>query len=121
MSTTSDHRVASLFGLLGAVLLIVQGILDLLSGVVYLAVGHGVRAYGSFDQAVIFVIVGLIVGFFAAAGRIRRDERTIVTGVILIVLALVGWLALGFGSGVLGILAAVLILISGVVYLLAGR
>jgi hypothetical protein len=121
MSATSDHRIASLLGLLGAVLLIVQGILDLLSGVVYLAVGHGARAYGSLDQAVIFVVAGLLVGFFAAIGRMRGEERSLVAGVILIVLALVGWLALGFGSGLLGILAAVLVLIAGVVYLLAGR
>ncbi len=121
MSAATDHRVASLFGLLGAALLIVQGILDLASGVVYLAVGHGGRAFGSLDESLILIVVGFIVAFFAAVGRTRGEERSIGTGVVLVVLALVGWLILGFGGNVLGLLGTILILISGVVYLLAGR
>ncbi len=121
MSAATDHRVASLFGLLAAALLVVQGILDLVSGVVYLAVGHGGRAFGSLDESLILIVVGLIVAFFAVTGRSRANERSLGTGVVLVVLALVGWLILGFGGTVLGLLGTVLILVSGVVFLVAGR
>jgi hypothetical protein len=121
MNAPRDRRIASLFGFLGAALLIVEGLLDLLSGVVYFAVGHGGRAFGVFDQGLIFVVVGLIVGFFAAIGRREGDERSVVTGAVLLVVALVGWIALGFGSGVLALLGTVCLLIAGVVFLLAGH
>jgi hypothetical protein len=121
MSGSSDRRIASLFGFLGTALLLVAGLLDLLSGVFYFAVGHGGRAFGAFDQGLIFVVVGLIVGFFVATARIERGDRTVVVGVVLVVLAILGWLALGFGSGVLALLATVCILISGIVFLVAGR
>ncbi|MGP8074684.1 MAG: hypothetical protein ACLQD9_09070 [Thermoplasmata archaeon] len=121
MSASSDRRIASLFGFLGTALLLVAGILDLLSGVFYFAVGHGGRAFGSFDQGLIFVVVGLIVGFFVATARMEGSDRTVVVGVVLLVLAILGWLALGFGSGVLALLATICILVSGVVFLVAGR
>jgi len=121
MSGASDLRIASWFGLLGAALLFVQGIVDLLLGVISLAVKHPGPAFGVFDQGVILVVVGIIVAFFAAVGRLRGEGRSVVAGVVLIVLALVGWIALGFGSGILALLGSVLIVVSGVVYLLAGR
>jgi hypothetical protein len=121
MSDGGDRRIAAIFGVLGAALLVLEGFIDLLRGVVYLAIGRGFGAFGPFDQAVILVVMGLVVGLFALLGRYRSEGRSLVAGVVLIVIAIVGWLGLGFGSGILGLLGTVFVLVSGVVYLVADR
>jgi len=121
MTDGGDRRIAVAFGLLGAVLLVLEGLVDLVRGVVYLAIGRGLQAYGPFDQAVILVVMGLVVGLFAVLGRAHAEGRSLLAGIVLIVLAVIGWLGLGFGSGVLGLLGTVFLLISGVVFLVADR
>lgn len=121
MSDGGDRKIAVVFGLLGAVLLVLEGLIDLVRGVVYLAIGRALQAFGPFDQAVILVVVGLVVGLFAALGGRRTEGQGLVSGVVLIVLAVVGWLGLGFGSGVLALLGTVFVLVSGVVFLVVGR
>lgn len=121
MSADGDRRLGMIFGLIGAAFLVLAGLFDLVGSVVFLAVGHGLRALDALDQSIVFIVVGLLIGFFAVLGRVRGGDRTFVIGLILIVLALVGWLALGFGSGVLAILASIFVLIGGIFYLAAGR
>jgi hypothetical protein len=121
VSTYSDRRLGLTFGVIAAALLVVDAFLRLLFGVVLLASGHAHAAAGSVGGAVIFLVVGLLIGLFAVLGRTRDSERSLAAGVILIVLALVGWLALGFGGSLLAILAAVFALIAGILFLVAGR
>ena len=109
-----------LFGLLGGTLLIVDGILDLVSGVVFLALGRGLRAVDSWDQAVIFIVVGLLIAFFAVLGRSSRStERPVAAGAVLVVLAVVGWFVLGFSNGVLALIASVFVLVGGILFLVS--
>jgi hypothetical protein len=110
-----------IFGVIGAVLLVIAATLRFLAGAVLLATGRGFAALGSADEAVIFLVLGLVIGFFAILGRSRDADRSLAAGIVLIVLALVGWLALGFGSSVLAILAAIFTLIAGILFLVAGR
>jgi len=117
----SERRAAALCGLLGAVLIVLDGLLDLARGFFYVVVGRGVHALLPLDQALIFFVVGLIVAVFSILGGLRRDGPATVSGAVLVVLAVVGWLALGFGSGVLAILGTVLVLVGGVVFLASGR
>lgn len=122
MSGASDRNLAALFGILAAVFLGIEAIFDLVTGVVYLAFGRsGGRALGAFDEGVIFLVLALIVAVFAFVGRARHTDRSVAAGVVLIALAAVGWFALGLGSGLLAILSAVFMLISGIVFLVAGR
>ncbi len=110
-----------IFGLVGAAFLVIEGLIDLSSGVIFLAFGHGLRAVGALDQAIVFIVVAFVVGFFAILGRERGQDRGLAVGLILIVLAVVGWLVLGFGSGVLAILASVFVLVGGILFVVAGR
>jgi len=121
MAGSSDRYIGAVFGILGAVLLFVEAILDLVRGVVYLAFGHGVRAFGPFDQAIVLLVIGAIVAVFSMLGGSRREDRGVLAGAVLVVLALVGWLLLGFGTGVLALLASILVLIAGIVFLVSSR
>jgi len=121
MTADSDRRLGLLFGVIGAVLLVVAAVVRFLLGVVFLATGHGYLGLGSLGESVLYLVVGLIVGFFAVLGRSRGTDRSLAIGIILIVLAIVGWLALGFGNSILALLGAVFTLISGILFLVAGR
>lgn len=123
LKTTADgdRRLGMVFGVLGAVLLVAAAVVRFFVGVLFLATGHGIDALGSVNDAVIFLVVGLVIGFFAILGRSRGNDRSLVAGVILVVLAIVGWFALGFGSSVLAILGAIFTLIAGILFLVAGR
>jgi hypothetical protein len=121
MDDPRDRRVAGLLGLLAAVLIGLDGLLDLARGLFSLAVGRVGPAYFPFDQGVILVAVALLVAAFSVMGGLRRDGRSTVAGVVLLVVVVVGWLALGLGSGLLSLLGALLGLVAGVVFLVSGR
>jgi len=118
---SSDRRIAALFGFLGAVLIGLEGLVDLVRSAIYLAVGSGVHAFLPFDQGVVFLFLGLIVGAFAFLGGMRGEGHATMAGAVLLVVVVVGWFALGLGSGLLAILGAVLALVAGVVFLVSGR
>lgn len=121
MTRLGDRNLGFLFGVLGAVVLVAVGLIDFLGGFVFLALGSGHSAIAAWGRSVVYVIVGLIVGLFAFLGRSGGNDRTLTAGVILVVLAIVGWFALGFAGGVLELLAALFALIAGVLYLLSAR
>jgi hypothetical protein len=121
MSVQADRRLGFVFGVLGAVLLILDALLRFARGVVFLATGFTYAALGSIGSSILFVVVGLLIGFFAFVGRHPGSDRSLAAGVILIVLALLGWLVLGFGGSLLAILAGVLTIIAGILFLVGGR
>ncbi|HTZ61107.1 MAG TPA: hypothetical protein VMC82_00435 [Thermoplasmata archaeon] len=121
MTADGDRRLGLIFGVVSAVLLVVDAVLRFLVGIIFFATGREIAALGSANSAVIFLVLGLVIGFFAFLGRSRGPDRSLAAGVILIVLALVGWLALGFGGSLLAILAAVFALVAGILFLVAGR
>jgi hypothetical protein len=117
----SDRRLGMLFGLLGAALLVVEGILRAVGGFVSLTFGHGGRAVGAWEGSVLFFVVGLLVGFFALIGRSGSGDRGLASGVLLIVLAILGWALLGFGTGLFALLGGLLALIGGILFLVGSR
>jgi hypothetical protein len=121
LSAHGDRWLAVAFGLIGAVLLIVDAVIRFFVGIIFLAIGREFQGLGSVGASVIFLVVGLVIGFFAILGRARPGGRSMAVGAVLVVLALVGFLFLGFSSGVLAILAGVFTLISGILFLVASR
>ncbi len=121
MTADGDRRLALIFGVIAAVLLVVDAALRFLVGILFLATGRELAALGTANEAVIYLVIGLVIGFFSILGRSRGADRSLGVGIVLIVLALVGYLGLGFGGSVLALLAAVFTLIAGILYLAAGR
>ncbi len=121
MSDESDRRLGGLLGILGAVLIALEAIVDLVRGVVYLAIGRGAFGLGAFSEALILIVFAVLVAVFAVLGSRRRESRATVAGAVLIVLVVVGWLGLGVASGLLALLGLLLVLVAGVVFLVAGR
>jgi hypothetical protein len=119
VSAEGNRGIASVFGILGAVLWLVDAVILLVSGVVYLAVNHGARALGAFDSGIVLFVIGLVVAFFAVLGGRRTRDNSVVAGIVLLVVAIVGWLLLGLASGVLDLLGTIFVLISGVVFLVS--
>ncbi|MGA8710313.1 MAG: hypothetical protein WB786_03670 [Thermoplasmata archaeon] len=121
MSSSGDRNLGFLFGALGAVFLVAAGVVDFLGGFVFLAFGLGGHAIGAWDRSLVNVVVGVIVGLFTFVGRSGGKDRAVTAGVILVVLAIVGWLGLGLAGGVLELLGALFALIAGILYLLSAR
>ena len=120
MSAGGTRGLAFLFGLLAALLFVVAGVVDLVGGVVFFAFGHGGPAIGALSRSVIDVVFGILVGGFTIFGHSGVRDRAVAAGVILVVLALLSWLALGVG-GLLGLFAALFALIAGILYLVSER
>jgi len=121
LQTSDLRRVAFLFGLLSAILLIIAGTVDFVGGFIFLVLGSGGHALRAWAEWFVLVVVGIVVGLFAAIGRGPGSDRAMAAGVVLIVIAIVGWLGLGLGNGVLGLLGALFCLIAGILYLLSIR
>jgi hypothetical protein len=121
MSDGGDRRLGFIFAAIGAALFLLAGVLGLISGAVFLALGHGAHGLDAWSHAVVLLVLGLIVGVFAMIGRGRGRDQALMAGVVLLVLALVGWLALGLGFGLLSILGEVCVVVGALVFLLSNR
>jgi hypothetical protein len=113
--------VGLLFGLLGALLIVLEGLWDLVLGAVILAFGHVGFAFGTWSQGLVFVLLGLVLGGFALFGRSRGGDRSLAAGVVMVVVPVLGFALLGFLDGVLVLVGAVFVLIGGLLYLVASR
>lgn len=121
MADSDLRRLAFLFGIIGALLLVLAGLIDFVGGFVFLALGAGWHALGAWYRSIVYVVVGFLIGLFSAVGRSGSDDSRIAAGAILIVLSLVGWLGLGFAGELLALLAALFALIGGILFLVPHR
>jgi len=121
MSRLGDRNLGFLFGALGAVILIVAGVIDFFGGFVFLALGLGGHAIGAWDRSLLNVVLGVVIGLFAFVGRSSGNDRTVTAGVLLVVVAIVGWLGLGLAGGILELLGALFARLAGILYLLSAR
>jgi hypothetical protein len=106
--------IGFVFGILGALLFVLDALLDLLRGVVWAAYGRPLAGLGFLSESLLLFVVGVIIGLFAFFGVRGPRERAMTSGIVLIVLALVALLVLG--GGILAILGAILALVGGIVY-----
>ncbi len=121
MRPRSDRWIAGTFGLVGAVLIVLDGVLGILGGVLSWATGRAGHPFAALDHGFVLIVVGTLLGFFAVLGRVGRDEYALAAGAVLVVFAILGYLLLGFGNGVLALVGSVLVLIGGVIFLVASR
>ncbi len=121
LANDQNRRYAFLFGALGAILLVLSALIDFVGGFVFLALGSGGPAIAAWGRSVVDVVVGLIVGAFALLGRSGPSDRSLMAGVVLVVIAIVGWFGLGLANGVIALLAVLFCLIGGVIFLVSSR
>jgi hypothetical protein len=117
---TNNRSIGFLFGILGGIFIILEGLVDFVRSAFYLALGHPLFAWVVFSASVLFVILGIVLAGFALLGRSRGKERAVACGVVMVVLALLGIVILGFANGILGLLGAIFVLIGGIFYILTG-
>jgi len=88
-------------------LIVVEGLIDFIRGAYSLAIGHP--------------YLGLVFIMFAILGSSRPADRAVAAGVVMVVVALLGILLLGFANGLIGLLGSLFVLIGGLLFLVAGR
>jgi len=118
MGITTERALGHLFGLVGGLLILVGGLVAAVFGVADLAVGHAFAAAGALSEAVVLFVVGALVLLFAHLGEHAWKDRAFATGVMLAILAIVGWAVLGLGSNLVALLGGILALLAGVLYLI---
>ncbi|HTW56096.1 MAG TPA: hypothetical protein VMG36_06640 [Thermoplasmata archaeon] len=118
MENTTERAIGHLFGLLGGVLILVGGLVGVVTGIVDLAFGRMFGAAGALGGAVILFVVGALVLLFAYLGEHGWKDRPLTTGVLLVVLAAIGWIGLGLASNLVSLVGGVFAFLAGVLYLI---
>jgi hypothetical protein len=117
MENATEREIGHLFGLIGGVLVLAGGLFATAYGVTDLVLGHAAAAAAALGGAVVLFVVGGLVLLFAHLANHGWEARPVASGVVLVVLALVDWAALGFGPNVLALVGGILALLAGVLYL----
>jgi len=107
-----------LFGLAGGLLILVGGVVAVAFGVVDFALARFAGGVGALAEAVVLFVVGALVLLFAHLGEHSWKERPVAPGVLLVVLAIIGWAVLGLGTNLLALVGGIFALVAGVLYLI---
>ena len=118
MSDLTEQRLGYGFGVLGGVLIALGGLVSLIISAADLVLGRPLGALGAASEAVVLFVVGALAVFFAWIGHRGGATRPITSGVILVVLAVLGWAVLGVGSDLLALIGSLFVLLAGVLFLL---
>jgi hypothetical protein len=118
MSDLSERTIGGLFGLLGGGLLLIAALVSVVVGAVDAALGHPLGAIGAVSAAVALGVVGLLSLFFTYLAYRPWRERPLTGGILLIVLAAVGWGVLAFGANILAVLGVLFVFLAGLLFLI---
>ena len=118
MANLTEQRLGFGFGILGGGLVVLAGVVRLITGMIQLASGRAFGGLNSETEAVVLFVVGGLAMLFAFLAHYEWKDRPIVGGVLLVVLAALGWGALGLGSDVIALIGAIFVLLAGVLFLL---
>ena len=117
MANPTERNLAFGFGLGGGVLMIAAAIVSAITAGINYANGHTNVTTAVTATVVLFVIGGLVL-LFAYLGQKAWRDRPIATGVVLVVLAAVGWGLLGLGANAIALVGAILALVAGILFLI---
>jgi hypothetical protein len=118
MVELTERRLGYGFGLLGGGLILVGALLSFVVGTVDLVVRQPYGALGALSGAVILLVVGGLALFFAYLGHGAWRDRPLASGILLVLLAGIGWLVLGLGANVVALVGALFVFLAGVLYLI---
>jgi hypothetical protein len=117
LSGGSGRGLALGLGMLGAILIVLEGLIDAIRGVLFVVVGRTGFAFGAWSQSLVFVLLGIVLFVIVLYGRAARPDGTRAAGIVLVILPLLGFFLFGFLNGILVLLGAVLVLVAGILYL----
>jgi hypothetical protein len=118
MADLTERTVGYGFGLLGGLLMLLGAFVAMALGIVDLAGARPLAALAAWSETVILIVVGGLALFFAYMGQHAWKERSITSGLLLVVLAAIGWTVLGFGGNVIALVGALFVLLGGVLFLI---
>jgi hypothetical protein len=117
MSELTEERIGYGFGLLGGLLFLAGALVAAFAGVFFAVTGHPYGTLGAWSAALVLTVLGLVAMFFAYVGHRNWSGHTAVAGVLLLVVALLGWAVSGFGVNVLALIGDIFVLFAGLLYL----
>lgn len=118
MVELTERRLGYGFGLLGGGLILLGALVSVVTGTVDFVTQHMFGALGAMSAAVILFVVGGLALFFAYLGHKAWSDRPLVSGILLVLLAGIGWLALGLGANVIALVGALFVFLAGVLFLI---
>jgi len=118
MSDLTERKLGWGFGLLGGLLIVAGALVSAFVGTLDLAMGRFSGAFGAGTEAVLLLVVGALALFFAYLAHRTWSDRPIVAGVLLVVIAAIGWGVTGFGGSILALLGALFVFLAGLLFLL---
>ncbi|HEV2519841.1 MAG TPA: hypothetical protein VGX00_04375 [Thermoplasmata archaeon] len=117
MTSLTERNVGYGFGLLGGLLIALGAIVALALGAADLLIGRSFGALSMASEAVVLFVVGGLAAFFAFLGNHGWKDRPFASGVILVVLAVLGWGFLGIGTNLLAVVGGIFVFLAGVLFL----
>ncbi len=118
MSENSEQRLGYVFGLLGALLIGLGGLLAVLMGAADAIAGRTVAALDADSAAIVWFVVGGLAAVFAWLGHRDWSTRPLTSGVLLVALAVVGWAVVGVSGSLLALVGSLFVFLAGLLYLL---
>jgi hypothetical protein len=118
MVELTERKLGYGFGLLGGALFLLGALVSIAVGTLDLVIRHPFGALGAMSEAVVLLVVGGLALLFAYLGHRAWSDRPLVSGVLLVLLAGIGWAALGFGDNVIALVGALFVFLAGVLFLI---
>lgn len=116
---TTERGIGHLFGLVGGGLIALGGLVAAVLGTLAAALAHTpLSALAALSAAVILWVVAGLVLLFAHLAEHGWQARPGTTGLLLVVLSVVAWAALGFGGSLLALIGGLFVFLAGVLYLI---
>lgn len=115
----SERGLGHLFGVLGGVLIGIGGLVAAISGVAHQFLGQpfAYEVAALTEAILLFVVAGLVL-LFTHRGSIAGQARGLSSGILLVILAVIGWGVLGLAGNVLGLVGALFAFLAGLLYLI---
>ncbi len=118
MAELTEQRLGYGFGLVGGLLIALGGVVSFAFGVADLVVGRSFGALNAMSETVILFVVGGLAAFFAWLGYRDWSSRPLASGVLLVVMAVLGWAVVGVGANLLALVGSLFVFLAGILYLI---
>lgn len=118
MENLTERWLGHLLGLIGGALLTVGAVIAAAFGVADLILGHAASAMGASGETVVWVVLGGLVLLFAYLGEHDWKDKPVVSGVLLVLLALISWGVMALGVNALALVGGILAMVAGALYLI---